>query len=118
MARLGNVFNNKEDIKKEEQHPRRTIKWIHYTKLKENPGQYCPERDKEEIEALADLIEAAGEVIQNLSVSKLDTDEYRIIAGHKRCKACKLLVEERGLKQFSFLPCVVSNLSSVQEKSL
>ena len=116
MARLGNVFNNKEDIKKEEQHPRRTIKWIHYTKLKENPGQYCPERDKEEIEALADLIEAAGEVIQNLSVSKLDTDEYRIIAGHKRCKACKLLVEERGLKQFSFLPCVVSNLSSVQEE--
>ena len=116
MARLGNVFNNKEDIRKEEQHPRRTIKWIHYTKLKENPGQYCPERDKEEIEALADLIEAAGEVIQNLSVSKLDTDEYRIIAGHKRCKACKLLVEERGLKQFSFLPCVVSNLSSVQEE--
>ena len=53
MARLGNVFNNKEDIKKEEQHPRRTIKWIHYTKLKENPGQYCPERDKEEIEALS-----------------------------------------------------------------
>ena len=52
MARLGNVFNNKEDIKKEEQHPRRMIKWIHYTKLKENPGQYCPERDKEEIEAL------------------------------------------------------------------
>lgn len=42
-------------------------------KIKENPGQYCPERDKEEIEALADLIEAAGEVIQNLSVSKLDT---------------------------------------------
>lgn len=30
MARLGNVFNNKEDIKKEEQHPRRMIKWIHY----------------------------------------------------------------------------------------
>ena len=55
-------------------------------------------------------------MIQNLSVSKLDTDEYRIIAGHKRCKACKLLVEERGLKQFSFLPCVVSNLSSVQEE--
>lgn len=67
-SRVGNVFNNKEDIKKEEQHPRRMIKWIHYTKLKENPGQYCPERDKEEIEALADLIEAAGEVIQNLSV--------------------------------------------------
>ena len=35
MAKLGNIFN-KEEIKKEEQHPRRTIKWIHYSKLKEN----------------------------------------------------------------------------------
>lgn len=69
MAKLGNIFN-KEEIKKEEQHPRRTIKWIHYSKLKTNPDQYCPARDKEEIESLADLIEAAGEVIENLSVSK------------------------------------------------
>ena len=78
MAKLGNIFN-KEEIKKEEQHPRRTIKWIHYSKLKTNPDQYCPARDKEEIEFLADLIEAAGEVIENLSVSKSDTDEYRIL---------------------------------------
>ena len=41
MAKLGNIFN-KEEIKKEEQHPRRTIKWIHYSKLKENVEQYCP----------------------------------------------------------------------------
>ena len=114
MAKLGNIFN-KEEIKKEEQHPRRTIKWIHYSKLKTNPDQYCPARDKEEIESLADLIEAAGEVIENLSVSKSDTDEYRIIAGHKRCEACRLLVEERGLKQFAFLPCIVNNVSAVQE---
>ena len=65
--------------------------------IKENVEQYCPARDKEEIESLADLIQATGEVIENLSVSKLDTDEYKIIAGHKRCQACKLLVEERGL---------------------
>jgi len=39
MAKLGNIFN-KEEIKKEEQHPRRTIKWIHYSKLKTNPDQY------------------------------------------------------------------------------
>ena len=92
MARLSNVFNNKEEIKKED-HPRRIIKWIHYSKLKENAEQYCPARDREEIEALADLSEAAGEVLENLSVSKLDTDEYKIIAGHKRCQACKMLVE-------------------------
>ena len=99
MARLGNVFNNKEDIRKEEQHPRRTIKWIHYTKLKENPGQYCPERDKEEIEALADLIEAAGEVIQNLSVSKLDTVElfikdYHVIDFKEKKQASGDVTEE------------------------
>lgn len=114
MAKLGNIFN-KEEIKKEEQHPRRIIKWIHYSKLKENVEQYCPARDKEEIESLADLIQATGEVIENLSVSKLDTDEYKIIAGHKRCQACKLLVEERGLKEFAFLPCIVNNFSAVQE---
>ena len=84
-------------------------------KLKENVEQYCPARDKEEIESLADLIQATGEVIENLSVSKLDTDEYKIIAGHKRCQACKLLVEERGLKEFAFLPCIVNNVSAVQE---
>ena len=78
MAKLGNIFN-KEEIKKEEQHPRRIIKWIHYSKLKENVEQYCPARDKEEIESLADLIQATGEVIENLSVSKLDTDEYKIV---------------------------------------
>ena len=114
MAKLGNIFN-KEEIKKEEQHPRRIIKWIHYSKLKENVEQYCPARDKEEIESLADLIQATGEVIENLSVSKLDTDEYKIIAGHKRCQACKLLVEERGLKEFAFLPCIVNDVSAVQE---
>lgn len=114
MARLGNVFNNKEEVKKDN-HPRRIIKWIHYSKLKENKEQYCSARDKEEIESLADLIEATGEVLENLSVSKLDTDEYRIIAGHKRCQACKLLVEERGLKQFAFLPCIVNTVSAVQE---
>ncbi len=54
-------------------------------------------------------------MIENLSVSKLDTDEYKIIAGHKRCQACKLLVEERGLKEFAFLPCIVNNVSAVQE---
>ena len=44
-------------------------------------------------EALADLIEADGEVIQDLLVRKIDTDEYEIIAGHHRRNACKILVE-------------------------
>lgn len=114
MARLANVFN-KEEVQKKEEHPRRNIKWVHYSKLKDNEEQYCGARDKEEIEYLADLIEAAGEVLEDLTVSKVDTDEYKIIAGHKRREACKLLAEERGLKQFEFLPCVVNNVSATQE---
>ena len=49
MARLGNVFNNKEDIKKEEQHPRRTIKWIHY-------GSYIAFLQKDESPFVFDVI--------------------------------------------------------------
>ena len=93
MARIDSIF--KSETKKAEQHPKRITKWIHYTKLHDNKDQYCNAPDKEAIEALADLIEADGEVLQDLLVRKTDTDEYEIVAGHKRRQACRLLVEER-----------------------
>ncbi len=95
-------------------HPKRITKWIHYTKLVRNDKQYCDAKDKEEIEGLADIIEADGMVLQDLLVKKLDADEYKIIAGHKRHAACKLLVEERGKKEFEFLPCFEQNISDIQ----
>ena len=79
-----------------------------------NEKQYCDAKDKEEIEGLADIIEADGMVLQDLLVKKLDADEYKIIAGHKRHAACKLLVEERGKKEFEFLPCFEQNISDIQ----
>lgn len=100
MAKISNVFL-KEEVKKTI-HPKRITKWIHYTKLVRNEKQYCDAKDKEEIEGLADIIEADGTVLQDLLVKKLDADEYKIIAGHKRHAACKLLVEERGKKNLSF----------------
>ncbi len=112
MARIDDIF--KSETKKAEQHPKRITKWIHYTKLHDNDAQYCNERNKEEIEALADLIEADGEVLQDLLVKKTDTDEYTIIAGHKRRRACKLLVEERGREEFALVPCVIKNLSDIR----
>lgn len=113
MAKFDQMFHT-AGVKKAEPHPRRETKWIHYTKLVDNPAQYCDEKSKSEIEALADLIEADKEVLQNLLVRKIDTDEFEIIAGHKRRRACKLLVEERGKKQYEFLPCIVKNISDVQ----
>lgn len=112
MAKISNVFS-KEEVKKSV-HPKRITKWIHYTKLVRNDKQYCDAKDKEEIEGLADIIEADGMVLQDLLVKKLDADEYKIIAGHKRHAACKLLVEERGKKEFEFLPCFEQNISDIQ----
>lgn len=112
MAKINAIF--KSETKRAEQHPKRITKWIHYTKLQDHEEQYCNETSKEEIEALADLIEADGEVLQDLLVKKIDTDEYKIIAGHKRRRACRLLVEERGKEEFALVPCVVQNISDVR----
>ena len=112
MARIDSIF--KEGTKKAETHPKRITKWIHYTKLHDNKDQYCNEKDQEEIEALADLIETDGEVLQDLLVKKIDTDEYEIIAGHKRRRACRLLVEDRGKEEYALLPCYVKDVSDVR----
>lgn len=113
MAKLNNVFS-KEELKKTDNHKKRVTKWIHYSKLRSNKYQIYDARDKEEIEALADMIEAEGEVLQDIGVRKIDTDEYEIILGHKRTAACKLLVEERGKEEFAFLPCRVSDLNDIR----
>ena len=125
MAKISNIF--KEETKKADLHPKRVTHWIHYTKLKDNPAQYrygktVQEREELKVEirrkeeALADLIEADGEVIQDLLVRKIDTDEYEIIAGHHRRNACKILVEERNQENYAMLPCIIRNLSDVRSE--
>lgn len=122
MAKLDSMF---EDIKvgKQELHPKRVTKWIHYSKLKDNNKQYRKgkngdeqERTRKRAEQLAELIEADGEVLQDLLVRKIDTDEYEIIAGHHRAMACRILAEERGKEQYAFLPCIVRNVSDVRSE--
>lgn len=113
MAKLNNVFA-KEELKKTDNQKKRVTKWIHYSKLRGIKYQIYDARDKEEIEALADLIEAEGEVLQDIGVRKINTDEYEIILGHKRTAACKLLVEERGREEFAFLPCRVTELNEIR----
>lgn len=94
--------------------PQTTVKYIHYTKLVDNKKQYCDEKNKDEIVSLAWKIYADGEVLQPLRVRKIDADSYEIIAGHKRRRACRYLVEEEGLKQFEFIPCIARNISDVR----
>ncbi len=91
----------------------KSIKPIHYTKLKDSKWQYCDEKDKEEIIRLAMQIDACKEILQPLLVRKTDVDEYEIIAGHKRRRAARFLVEEEGKKAYEFLPCIIQDVSEV-----
>lgn len=113
MAKIDKMFS-KDEVKKAVSHPKRETKWIHYTKLVDHQAQYCNEKSRLETESLADLIDADKGVTQNLLVRKADTDEYEIIAGHKRRRACKMLVEERGKREYEFIPCTIEHLTDVQ----
>ena len=114
MANFDSVFKDVE-IKKSGTHPKRITKWIHYTKLVPNKKQYRdPAEQQSREEALALLIQADGEVLQDLIVRKVDADEYEIIAGHTRWGACRRLVEEEKEKQYEFLPCIVKDISDVR----
>ena len=115
MARLSKFSENTASLAKPGQLAvkGKTIKALHYTKLKDSEWQYCDEKDKEEIVHLAWLIDACKGIQQPLLVRKSDVDEYEIIAGHKRRRAVKYLVEEEGKKQYEFVPCIVLDASDV-----
>ena len=115
MAKIGNVLKKPERDRVEEKHPRMSINWIHYSKLVRSAYQFYGE-DDEEVKALADVICADGRVLQNLLVRKVDADEYEIVAGHKRTLACKYLTEACGLKEYEFLPCMVTDANDVRAR--
>lgn len=56
-----------------------------------------------DINGIKESIENFG-LQQNLVVMKRESKKYEIIAGHRRFKACKLLVAE-GKREFSDIPC-------------
>lgn len=114
MANLGELFSKVPEKRDSGmKHPRRVTQWIHYTKLVRSAFQFYGEIT-EEIQTLAMLIKAEGEVLQNVIVRKTDVDEYEIIAGHKRVLACKYLVEEGKAEEFAFVPCDVKNMNDIR----
>lgn len=115
MARIDDIF--KKEIRHADPQRKRKgkFRWVHYTKLHRNKDQYC-DPTLDEIERLADLIDAEGEILQDLVIKKDGPDDYEIMAGHKRHLACKLLVENRGKKEYEFLPCYEINDSEVRSE--
>lgn len=57
-----------------------------------------------EIEKLKRDIELAGGVKQNLTVTPLNDGRYKILSGHRRCRACLELVQE-GKLEYEYIPC-------------
>ena len=57
MPKMTELFGQKDEKKIDRKW---VTTWIHYSKLKKNPGQY-KERTREVVEELADMIEADGE---------------------------------------------------------
>lgn len=111
MPKLNNFFDKTETVEKiltKKMHPQ----LVSIKNLEESKLQY---RDipQEDVEKLADLIELDGEVLQPLLVRKAGGDTYEILVGHKRYRACRYLTE-KGLKQFSMIPCYVKSMTDAQ----
>lgn len=74
--------------------------------------------DVEHIENLKQGIELNGGIKQNLIVTPSEIDgKYRIIAGHRRHKASKELVDE-GKKEYDLLPCIVESEIDTDKEQL
>ena len=63
----------------------------------------------DDIENIKQSIELLG-IEQNLIVERIDRDNYKLVAGHRRYFASKALVEE-GKEKFRILPCTVKTKS-------
>ena len=107
MNDILNSIGQKPQQEKKKSAPR--VQMIHYTKLKPSPDNFY---DTEGIEKLAAAIRIAGEVKNPLRVRKTDIDEYEVNEGHRRRLATIYNVEQLGIKEFEFVPCVVEDTTS------
>lgn len=77
----------------------------------------------DKIKKLKRDIELAGGVKQNLTVTPLDGGKYKILAGHRRRRACLELVEE-GKREYELIPCGIeprqqdSEMQEIREELL
>lgn len=116
MAGLSKLLQDEPIVRKTDGASSVSVKKIHYSKLVTGKYQYrdknkTQEELREEAVDLSVSIELAGGLLEYPLVRKVDTDEYEIISGHTRVRACKYLVEEVGKEEFAFIPCHVRVIS-------
>ena len=69
------------------------------------------------VKELAETILGQNGVKENLMVKKLEVNKYEIISGHRRTAAVRYLLE-KGENISRFLPCLVQNYESEDDKKL
>lgn len=89
----------------------REIKQIDVNLLVEHPDNFY---DVSDVTELKQAIVMAGGVRQNLIVEPIDGGKYRIVSGHRRCKAVKELLDEHaGIP--STVPCEIETDPNVAQ---
>lgn len=89
----------------------REIKPIDVNLLVEHPDNFY---DVSDVTELKQAIVMAGGVRQNLIVEPIDNGKYRIVSGHRRCKAVKELLDEHaGIP--STVPCEIETDPNVAQ---
>ena len=119
MAKLAKFSEQSASVLKPEVQKGEKIRLIHYSKFVRSPYQYrdkgkTAEEIRTEMLSLAMGIKATNGLAQPVIARKVDVDQYELVAGHNRIAAITYLVEEEGLKQFEFVPCVVRELTDAQ----
>jgi len=111
------LMNDKSKAEAAESTPKYEMKTINIVNIIENPANrkiYSTEN----IEQLADSIELAGHVLQNLVVKPADAKgKYMLISGHRRWMACKQLVS-KGKLEFVTVQCLIENEEDDQLQEL
>ena len=102
--------SNSREVNKSEEEEMRTLNFNiknididHIVPAKENFYSV------DDIENIKQSIELLG-IEQNLIVERIDRDNYKLVAGHRRYFASKALVEE-GKEEFRILPCKIKSKS-------
>lgn len=111
------LMNDKSKAAAAENTPKYEMKTINIINIIENPAN-SKIYSTENIEQLADSIELAGRVLQNLVVKPADENgKYMLISGHRRWMACKQLVS-KGKLEFVTVQCLIENEEDDQLQEL
>lgn len=66
----------------------------------------------DDVDDLVDSIRTVGGLKQNLDVMKMPNGKYKLLTGHRRIKALRILAKEE--KKYEIAPCTITDLGSVE----